>query len=272
VNGFATWVEPEIEVLLRVAHSLTGSWADAEDVVQETLIRAYRAIDGFDGRHPRAWLLTILRRTHLNSLRRTRPLLVEDQTLERRRPAFGQAASVASAEDLVGDRLLDDDVEQAAAGPRRALPHRGAPRRRQPAHLRRGRGAARGARRHPDVAAEPRPRAAAQAAAAPAPPLAPTPRKGGDPMMGLTTCWWTARRLDRYLDRDPSALLSSADTARLERHADACRRCARELAGRREVREALRAHDRRRPTDVGALERLDALAASLRTSRAGGPA
>lgn len=113
VNGFATWVEPEIEVLLRVAHSLTGSWADAEDVVQETLMRAYRAIDGFDGRHPRAWLLTILRRTHLNSLRRTRPLLVEDQSLERRRPAFGQAASVASAEDLVGDRLLDDDVEQA---------------------------------------------------------------------------------------------------------------------------------------------------------------
>ncbi|CAN5125120.1 hypothetical protein BH09ACT12_BH09ACT12_23340 [soil metagenome] len=112
-RAFATWVEPEIEVLLRVAHSLTGSWQDAEDVVQDTLIRAYRAIDGFDGRHPRAWLLTILRRTHLNSLRRTRPDLVEDQSLERQRPAFGQAASVASPEDVVGDRLLDDDVELA---------------------------------------------------------------------------------------------------------------------------------------------------------------
>jgi RNA polymerase sigma-70 factor, ECF subfamily len=112
-HAFAAWVEPEIEVLLRVAHSLTGSWADAEDVVQETLIRAFRAIDGFDGRHPRAWLLTILRRTHLNSLRRSRPLLVEDHALERRRPAFGQAASVASPEDVVGERLLDDDVEAA---------------------------------------------------------------------------------------------------------------------------------------------------------------
>ena len=112
-HAFAVWVEPEIEVLLRVAHSLTGSWADAEDVVQETLIRAFRAIDGFDGRHPRAWLLTILRRTHLNSLRRSRPLLVEDHALERRRPAFGQAASVASPEDVVGDALLDDDVEAA---------------------------------------------------------------------------------------------------------------------------------------------------------------
>ena len=112
-ESFARWVEPEIEVLLRVARSLTGSWADAEDVVQETLIRAYRAIDGFDGRHPRAWLLTILRRTHLNSLRRTRPDLIEDQSLERRRPAFGQSAAASSPETLVGDRMLDDDIERA---------------------------------------------------------------------------------------------------------------------------------------------------------------
>ncbi len=112
-ESFARWVEPEMEVLLRVARSLTGSWADAEDVVQETLIRAYRAIDGFDGRHPRAWLLTILRRTHLNSLRRARPVLIEDQSLERRRPAFGQYAAAASPEALIGDRVLDDDIECA---------------------------------------------------------------------------------------------------------------------------------------------------------------
>ena len=112
-DAFALWVEPEIEVLLRVARSLTGSWADGEDVVQETLIRAYRAIDGFDGRHPRAWLLTILRRTHLNSLRRSRPVLIEDESLERRRPAFGQPAAAVSPESLVGDRVLDDDIESA---------------------------------------------------------------------------------------------------------------------------------------------------------------
>ena len=112
-DAFAIHVEPEIDVLLRVAHTLTGSWADGEDVVQETLIRAYRAMDSFDGRHPRAWLLTILRRTHLNSVRRTRPVLVEDQSLEKRRPAFGQATSAASPEDVVDAAHLDDDVEQA---------------------------------------------------------------------------------------------------------------------------------------------------------------
>ncbi|MEO7259833.1 MAG: sigma factor, partial [Jatrophihabitantaceae bacterium] len=42
-HAFRTYVEPEIEVLLRVARTLTGSWADSEDLVQDTLIRAYRA-------------------------------------------------------------------------------------------------------------------------------------------------------------------------------------------------------------------------------------
>lgn len=75
---FELHVLPEIEVLLRVARSLTRNDADAEDLVQDTLIRAYRAIDRFDGKHPRAWLLTILRNTHINRNRRRRPELLRD--------------------------------------------------------------------------------------------------------------------------------------------------------------------------------------------------
>jgi RNA polymerase sigma-70 factor (ECF subfamily) len=75
---FELHVLPEIEVLLRVARSLTRNDADAEDLVQDTLIRAYRAIDRFDGRHARAWLLTILRNTHINRNRRQRPELLRD--------------------------------------------------------------------------------------------------------------------------------------------------------------------------------------------------
>ncbi len=89
-------------------------------------------------------------------------------------------------------------------------------------------------------------------------------------MMGMTTCWWAARRLDRYIDGDPSARLSSVEAARLERHASTCRRCARDLAERRRVRDDLRGLGRRRPVDVAALERLDAVAAGLRSG--GGPA
>ena len=113
-KAFARWVEPEVEVLLRVAHTLTGSWSDADDVVQDTLVRAWGAVDRFDGRHPRAWLLTILRRTHLNSLRRSRPDLVGDDVLARHRPAFG-AAHASSPEQVVVERAFDADVAAAVA-------------------------------------------------------------------------------------------------------------------------------------------------------------
>lgn len=70
---FERYVPSEIEVLLRVAHSLTRDYAEAVDLVQDTLLRAYRGIEGFDGRHPRAWLLTILRNTHIDRNRRRCP-------------------------------------------------------------------------------------------------------------------------------------------------------------------------------------------------------
>jgi RNA polymerase sigma-70 factor (ECF subfamily) len=78
-DRFSRYVLPEVEVLLRVARTLTSRPADAEDLVQDTLLRAYRAIDRFDGAHPRAWLLTILRNTHVNRNRRRRPELLDDQ-------------------------------------------------------------------------------------------------------------------------------------------------------------------------------------------------
>lgn len=37
---FRRHVEPELDVLLRVARTLTGSWTETEDLTQETLIRA----------------------------------------------------------------------------------------------------------------------------------------------------------------------------------------------------------------------------------------
>lgn len=101
--AFHRFVEPEIGVLLRVAYTLTGSWPDAEDLVQDALIRAWRAAGRFDGAHPRAWLLTILRHTHANSLRRQRPGLMED--LDGQRPAFGAAAAPDPQQRYVDGQL-----------------------------------------------------------------------------------------------------------------------------------------------------------------------
>lgn len=92
---FTTYVLPELDVLLRVARSLTAGHADAEDLCQETLLRAYRAIGSFDGRHPRSWLLTIMRNARINQVRRRRPDLLEDPeaTFDRLADASPDAAS-----------------------------------------------------------------------------------------------------------------------------------------------------------------------------------
>jgi RNA polymerase sigma-70 factor, ECF subfamily len=108
--AFEQYVLPEIEVLLRVANSLTRNHADAEDLVQDTLVRAYRGIERFDGRHPRAWLLTILRNTHINRNRRRRPELLRDPD-----GATDQltAAPAQDHTDAGVDRELDAEIVSA---------------------------------------------------------------------------------------------------------------------------------------------------------------
>ncbi len=103
-GAFERHVLPEIEVLLRVANSLTRNHAEAEDLVQDTLVRAYRAIDGFDGRHPRAWLLTILRNTHINRNRRRRPELLRD-------PDAVEGRMISDASDERTDAGIDDEID-----------------------------------------------------------------------------------------------------------------------------------------------------------------
>ncbi|WP_149361902.1 RNA polymerase sigma factor [Lolliginicoccus suaedae] len=115
-EAFRTHIAPEVEVMLRVARTLTGNHSDAEDLVQETLIRAWRAIDSFDGQYPRAWLLTILRRTHINMNRRQRPDVIEDPAGQHRaRPAFNATADV-TPEDQVLDATLSSEIERSLAG------------------------------------------------------------------------------------------------------------------------------------------------------------
>lgn len=77
-------------------------------------------------------------------------------------------------------------------------------------------------------------------------------------------CWWSARRLDRYLDEDPDTAMNPRETERLERHLAVCARCASSAADRERVRAALhRLGERRRP-DPAALDRLGEVAVRLR--------
>lgn len=111
---FQAFVVPELEVLLRVALTLSSQPADAEDLVQDTLLRAYRAIDGFDGAYPRAWLLTIMRNTAASRGRRRRPQLLDDPERIGEFPPAGAVAEPTPEQAAMG-RMFDTAVESALA-------------------------------------------------------------------------------------------------------------------------------------------------------------
>ncbi|WP_315928341.1 sigma-70 family RNA polymerase sigma factor [Mesorhizobium sp. SP-1A] len=66
-------VLPHLGDALALARWLTGSAADAEDVVQDACIKAYAGISGYAGGNARAWLLTIVRNASYSWLARNRP-------------------------------------------------------------------------------------------------------------------------------------------------------------------------------------------------------
>lgn len=117
VAEFEQHVLPYLDILLRVALALTRNYADAEDLVQDTLLRAYRSIDRFDGRYPRAWLLTILRRAHINRNRRQRPTLVADQDA-----ALRELAATSDGSDDPERLVVDNKFDGAVADAFYALP------------------------------------------------------------------------------------------------------------------------------------------------------
>ena len=60
--------------VLRVARILSGNFTDAEDLAQQTLLKAFAAIDQFaEGTNVKAWLMTILRHARVDRLRAAAP-------------------------------------------------------------------------------------------------------------------------------------------------------------------------------------------------------
>lgn len=55
----------------------------------------------------------------------------------------------------------------------------------------------------------------------------------------MLSCHWSARRMQRYLDADPSAPLTPAEVDRLEGHLAICERCAEVYADHRMLRRRL---------------------------------
>ena len=105
--------------LYSAALRMTRNSSDAEDLVQEAYLRAYRGFATFnDGTNLRAWLFRILTNTYINTYRakQRRPQEseladVEDLYLYKR--VSGLDVAARSAEDTLFEMFTDDEVKKA---------------------------------------------------------------------------------------------------------------------------------------------------------------
>ena len=116
---FESLVLEHLEMMYAVALRLTRNAADAQDLTQNTLVKALRFHNKFkEGTYIKAWLLTILRNTFINEYRRKvrRPTFVElsgAEPAEERMPdpEVSFEPEPGSTSDLL--ELLDDEVKEA---------------------------------------------------------------------------------------------------------------------------------------------------------------
>ena len=109
--------------LYSAAVRLTHNSADAEDLVQETYLKAYRSFGTFEhGTNLRAWLYRILTNTFINQYRAKQRRVaeddlddVEDMYLYKHLGSFQTALAARSAEDSLLERITDDEVKAALA-------------------------------------------------------------------------------------------------------------------------------------------------------------
>lgn len=107
--------------LYSAAMRMARNPADAEDLVQETFLKAYRAYDSFEeGTNLKAWLYRILTNTYINKYRKDsrRPTEtdlgdVEDLYLYRRLGSEDTVEASRTTEDRVLDGLVESDIKSA---------------------------------------------------------------------------------------------------------------------------------------------------------------
>jgi RNA polymerase sigma-70 factor (ECF subfamily) len=110
---------PLLDQLYSAALRMTRNPADAEDLVQETYLKAYSAFESFtSGTNLKAWLYRILTNTYINGYRRKQRQPIQTSADEITDWQIAAAEShtsqgLRSAEVEAMDRLPDDDVKQA---------------------------------------------------------------------------------------------------------------------------------------------------------------
>ncbi|MFZ1099708.1 MAG: sigma-70 family RNA polymerase sigma factor [Steroidobacteraceae bacterium] len=112
---FEAQVLPHLDAAYRFARWLARSPDDADDVVQEAILRAYRGFDALRGSDAKAWLLTIVRNCHATALkqqqRRAQVPLPEEHGAEDEHALLAttpdpESASIRHEEEHTLERLI----------------------------------------------------------------------------------------------------------------------------------------------------------------------
>lgn len=110
---FARAALSHIDSLYGMALRLTRRPADAEDLVQDTYLKAFRSAHQFEpGSNLKAWLFTILHNTFRNNRRHDgrNPVDVDSEAVER---AAGEGPADQSPEQILSRQTLDADLQAA---------------------------------------------------------------------------------------------------------------------------------------------------------------
>jgi RNA polymerase sigma-70 factor, ECF subfamily len=100
---FYRLVWPHAAAVLRVARVLTHRDADAEDLSQETMLKAFNALESLrEGANVKPWLMSILRHCHIDRTRASKPMLsYDDAELDVAAPPEPQPAPGHDIESLL---------------------------------------------------------------------------------------------------------------------------------------------------------------------------
>lgn len=120
MQRFQATVMPHINAAYNLARWLTHDHAEAEDIVQEAYLRAFKFFDGFHGENGRVWLLSIVRNTFYTWYQQNK---VQNQNTLFEEDLHGSNTETFKSEDDNPERILiQKDSQRILYSALRALP------------------------------------------------------------------------------------------------------------------------------------------------------
>lgn len=100
---------PFVESLFSFSYHLTRQEEDAQDLVQETLLKAFKSINTFQREaNPKAWLFSILKNSYINAYRKKKRQAVEVAFEEKK-----EKSDITDLRKEIFDPLFEDEVTRA---------------------------------------------------------------------------------------------------------------------------------------------------------------